>query len=155
MRPDESGVDTVFGALILIISCMVASSIMLSTPERGARGGPDSEELEGQFDCILSSTIEVARPDKDGAAHRVVPISVYLMEFPAENLSPPDISSVVDFYMARFDGWVLQISWDDGRTAEVASRSPGAVGGSDTYVLERIVPDAGNGNRGIRLLLAG
>lgn len=165
MKRDDRGVDTIFGALILILACMITSAAIISIPDRGVVAGPDAQLLEAQFDCILSSSIELSCPEEGEVVFRTVSVSVYLIEITGENRSlqssgleddaRAEISSVIDFYMSRFDGWLLQLSWEGGRTVVVTSRSPNLVGSSDTYVLERSVPDVEGGSRTIRLMIAG
>jgi hypothetical protein len=164
LKRDERALDTVFGAIILVLVCMMCSGILLSIDSAGPDEKIDSEELESQFDCILSSTIGLSSSDQGNSPRRSMAISAYLVEMPAdavalqssglEGSAVAGISTVVDFYMARCTGWLLRLTWDDNSTKEIASRNQAAVVGSDTYVLERSVPDVEYGSRKIQLLLA-
>jgi len=165
LKSDERGIDTVFGALILILACIVTSAVLLTFPDAGSQDWRETRVLEDQFDCILSSTVEMASSESGNATRKSLSVSTYLIEIyvdPSSLQSPgseesarAEICKVVDFYMARCAGWLLQLSWENNSTKEIASRNPLAVGESDTYVLERAVPDPEHGSRRIRLLVAG
>jgi len=165
LKSDERGIDTVFGALILILACMVTSAVLLTFPDAGSQEWRETRDLEAQFDCILSSTVEVAASESGNATRKSLSVSTYLIEMStdssilqssgSEESARAEICKVVDFYMARCAGWLLQLSWENNSTKEMASRNQLAVGESDTYVLERVVPDAEHGSRRIRLLVAG
>jgi len=165
VKSDKRGIDTVFGALILILACMVTSAVLLTFPDAGSQEWREARDLENQFDCILSSTMEIASSESGNATRKSLSISTYLIEISSdpsvlqssgsEESAGAEICKVVDFYMARCAGWLLQLSWEDNSTKEITSRNQLAVGGSDTYVLERVVPDPEHGSRRIRLIVAG
>jgi hypothetical protein len=164
LNSDEAGIDTVFGALVLILVCTMTSAILFSFPVSGPQEWRKNGDIENQFDCILYSTIDISFSGSGDAGRKSLTVASYLIETPTdasplqsnglEEGARDEISDVVDFYMSRCAGWLLQISWENNCTKEVASRNQAAVGGSDTYVLERTVPDPDHGSRRIRLLLA-
>ena len=162
MRFDDSGMDTITGALILILACTVSSAILFSLPDGAYPEWLDTEKMEDQFDCILSSTIELNSSEGGNPAYKSTSLAAYLIDTPTEERpngwdrsANATITNIIEFYFGRCDGWLLQIEWGDNCTKEIAARNQGAVGGSNVYVLERTVPDPEHGCRDIRLMIAG
>jgi len=160
MSIDEEGVDTIFGALTLILVCMIASALLLSSPSGGTDRSRDAQWAEDCLDCILSTTIELPCGGPEDAAVTAISISDYLVRLSAGRQSSDspqqaevarrEIALAVDFYMSRFDGWSLQLAWNGDEAFEVASRSPDAMAGSETYVVERVISESDGDRCAIR-----
>lgn len=156
---DDEGIDTVFGALVLIVTCMAASGMMLSMPGSTSGGVRDDGWPDACLDYALCATIKL--PMGGSSVVRDVTVGAYLVELFANHESPPssvqveaasgDIAGIVDFYMWKCDGWSLKITMGADEWIEVASRSPETITGSDVHIVERAICHSSDGDCAIRL----
>ena len=147
MIRDDAGLDTVFGALILILMCLGTSSLlMLSSPFEEA-AGPDIGDLEREFNCILSSTFELRYSFEGVEALRTLTIGSFVLEESQKGFgsnssasvgeASNSIETIIDFYMSGFDGWNLRLIGNTGPLALLSSRGESDQGGVNAYVLTR------------------
>jgi hypothetical protein len=146
MMKDEKGLDTVFGALILIMVCLMASSALIAFGTSNGPGSPDIQDFEREYDCILSSTLNLKYSIGGSEIDRQFSVETYAIEMlsgaQGDLLSPEKnasggISSLIDFYFSGFGGWSLRLNDSRLGSVELASRSPMIVETRNTYVLSR------------------
>lgn len=150
MREDERGLDTIFGALILILVCLMASSALIAMDPSSGQRPQDIQNLEKEYDCILLSTLDLKYSVGGIEVDRPVSVETYAVEMlhrqqgnvlsPVENASG-DISSLVDFYLSGFDGWSLRLNYGQLEFIELASRGLTNSDGGNTFVLTRSLID--------------
>lgn len=163
MRRDNRAVDTVFGALMLILVCFISSSFLISQSSPREQP-PNTDDLEKKFDCILSSTLDAVYPYGGESVTKSVRLMDYLLELstrsggyygiePINNVTR-DIASLVDFYMGSFDGWILSLFGQYEEPMEIASRAPAILHNGEIVVLERIIGSMGEVESAVRLSIA-
>ena len=160
MREDEKGLDTVFGALILILVCLMASSALIAMGPSSGGGSQDIQDLERKYDCVLSSTLDQKYSIGGFEVDRPVSVETYAIEMLSRtpgNVLPPvknvsgGISSLIDFYFGGFDGWSLRLNDGHLDSIELASRGLMDVDGGNTYVLSRPLIDRSGGEASLDL----
>jgi len=163
MRDDE-GVDTVFGALVLIATCVSVSAMLFvapSDPSSNDRNASDQEML----DYALCATILLPCEGPDGELARETTVGDCLVDlaysrgYPGFDLrvdaARGQISPIIDFYLTRCGGWSLTLIFDDEERVEVASRSTENMAGADVFAAERVIFDSGNETCAIRVEYSG
>jgi hypothetical protein len=162
MREDEKGLDTIFGALILILVCLMASSALIAMDPSVGDGSQDIQDLERKYDCVLSSTLDLKFSIGGIEVDRPVSVETYAIEMLARNpgdVLPPVknasgvISSLIDFYFGGFDGWSLRLNDGHLDSIELASRGRMDVDAGDTYVLSRSLMDRNGGEASLDLTI--
>jgi hypothetical protein len=162
MREDEKGLDTVFGALILILVCLMASSALIAMGPSSEDGSQDIQNLEREYDCLLSSTLDLKYSIGGIEIDRQVSVETYAIEMLSRspgNVLPPvknaseGISSIIDFYLGGFDGWSLRLNDDHLDSIELASRGQMDVNGGNTYVLSRSLIGRNGGEASLDLTI--
>ena len=162
MREDEEGLDTVLGALILILACLMASSALVSLDHTFVEAEQDIRDLEGKLDCVLSSTLELNYTVGGIEIERQVSVERYAIEVsnsisgdvvpPAQNVSG-EISALMDFYFSGFDGWSLRLNCSTCDPIELASRGLMAADGGSTYILSRPLIGADGGKSSLEFTI--
>ena len=162
MREDEKGLDTVFGALILILVCLMASSALIAMGPSSGDGSQDIQDLERKYDCVLSSTLDLKYSIGGIEIDRQVSVETYAIEMIGRspgNVLPPlknasvEISSLIDFYFGGFDGWNLTLNDGHLDSIELASRGLIDVDGGNTYVLSRSLIGQNGGEASLDLTI--
>jgi hypothetical protein len=160
MRGDEKGLDTVFGALILILVCLMASSALIAMEPSFGDGSQDIQDLERKYDCILSSTLDLKYIIGGVEFDRSMAVETYAIELlgPRNIPKPVDndsvgISSIIDFYYGGFDGWRLSLNDSQLGSIELASRGRVDVDTGSTYILSRSLIDRGGGEASLDLII--
>jgi hypothetical protein len=162
MREDEKGLDTVFGALILILVCLMASSVLIAMDPSSGGGTQDIQDLERKFDCILSSTLDLRYSIGGIEFERLASVETYAIEMLGRspgNVLPPvknasgGISLLIDFYFGGFDGWSLTLNDGHLDSIELASRGLIDVDGGNTYVLSRSLIGQNGGEASLDLTI--
>jgi hypothetical protein len=163
MISDEDGLDSVIGAIMLILVCMACSALLLSIDNSHGRND-ETEAFEKRFDCVLSSTVELSFAEYGMDATWMTTISNYLVDLSSldendggmkvSNQSMNAIAEVIDFYFGRYDGWSLVIKFEDNCTLTVAARTPETIENSGTRVMERPIFHAEGGLLSIKLTVA-
>jgi hypothetical protein len=162
MREDEEGLDTVFGALILILVCLMASSALIVMDPSSGDLSQGIQDLERKYDCILSSTLELKYSIGGIEVDRSVSVEMYAIGMldpgpgnvllPVKNASG-GISSLIDFYLSGFDGWSLKLNDSHLDPIELASRGWKDVDGGNTYVLSRSLIGRNGGEESLDLTI--
>jgi hypothetical protein len=154
MREDEKGLDTVFGALILILVCLMASSTLIAIAPSFGEESQDIQDLERKFDCVLSSTLDLEYSIGGIEIDRLGSVETYAIEMLGRspgNILPPlknasgEISSIIDFYFGGFDGWSFMLNDGHLDPIELASRGQMDVDRGNTYILSRSLIDRDGG----------
>lgn len=146
MREDESGVDTIFGALILIMVCLMTSSSLIVMEPSHDSELEDVQDYEVKYDCILSSTLHLEYDIGGIRFERIASVEKYAVELldgdqakvllPSKNASQ-EISSLVDFYFGGFEGWSLRLNCSQQNPIDIASRGWISHAGESNYILSR------------------
>jgi hypothetical protein len=132
--------------LILILACLMASSALIGLDQPSGDGRHDVQDLEGRFDCVLSSMLDLRYVIGGVDVERQLSVERYVIEMSCcgrENNVPPDdnateeISALVDFYFSGFGGWNLRVNCSSCGSIEVASRGQATTDGGNTYILSR------------------
>jgi hypothetical protein len=162
MKEDEKGLDTIFGALILILVCMMASSALIAMGPSSGDGSQDIWDLERKYDCILSSTLNLKCLVAGVEVDRQVSVENYAIEMldrgPRNVLSPVNnasvgISSIIDFYCSGFECWCLRLNDSHLGSIELASRGRMDVDPGNTYVLSRSLISRDGGEASLDLII--
>lgn len=154
MRLDDSAIDTIFGALVLILSCFACSGIILTIGDRGDTNANEAvRELEERFDICLLSTIFVDRKVMNTTIRENIQLIDYLAlrNHPARgewDLNPETteknrIIELFDFYFGWSNYWRLEIIIDHDTVIPIVESGTRS-SGSDLAVLERSVQMSGD-----------
>jgi hypothetical protein len=146
---------------MLILVCLITSSLLLLTAPPHEADHPDIGGLESRFDCILSSTVELRYVFDNVEFVRILTIGSLAVETAHRGVESvfkdsvsgtgADIERIIDFYLGMFDGWSFGLSGGAGAPIPISSRGQADPDGSDRYVLSR--PLIGPGEEEISLAL--
>ncbi|HUW42805.1 MAG TPA: hypothetical protein VMW02_01065 [Thermoplasmata archaeon] len=162
MRVDEKGLDTIFGALILILVCAMSSSVFIAVTPSFGDISQDILDLENKYDCILSSTLDLEYSIGGIEIDRPVSVETYAIEMLCRspgNVLPPvnnasgEISPLIDFYFGGFEGWTLRINEGHPDQIELASRGRMDANGGNTYILSRPLIGRNGGEASLELTI--
>ena len=162
MREDEKGLDTVFGALILILVCLMASSALIAMDPSSGSGSQDIQDLERKYDCVLSSSLDLKYSIGGIVVDRRVSLETYAIEMlgcsPGNVLTPvknasAGISSLIDFYFGGFGGWSLRLNDGPLDSIELASRGLMDVNRGSIYILSRSLIGQNGGEASLDLTI--
>lgn len=159
------GMDTVFGALVLILVCFISSSIIVSMPTGSHDHSPDIASLESRFDCVLYSTIELDYCFGGHAFSKTVTICAYSIEMSQPDGRNPaigtindvseEVRNIVDFYFSGQVAWFLGISVPGSEKTTVSSRGSVEQQGVDVIMLDRKMMGLDGGAMSLTLTLVG
>jgi hypothetical protein len=162
MREDEKGLDTVFGALILILVCLASSSALIAMGQSFGGEPQDIQDLERKYDCVLSSTLDLKYSIGGVEFDRRVSLETYAIEMlccspgnipPSVENASGGISSLLDFYFGRFDGWSLRLNDGPLDSIELASGGLMDVNRGDIYILSRSLIGRNGGEASLDLTI--
>lgn len=149
MRLDDSAIDTIFGALVLILSCFACSGIILTIGDRSDTNANESvRELEERFDICLLSTIFVDRKVMNTTVRENIQLIDYLAlkhhlarggsDSNPGALEKNRIIELFEFYFGWSNYWRLEIIIDHDTVIPIVESGTRS-SGSDLAVLERAV----------------
>ncbi|MEM2839349.1 MAG: hypothetical protein QW505_01435 [Thermoplasmata archaeon] len=145
--PDRSAIDTVFGALVLIVSCFACSSVVLLIDD----GNPSDisrtvEAITEKFDLCLLSTITVDRKVMNTSIRESVQLLDYIalklksVEAGAREdfvLEEKQIEELFEFYFSWSKYWRLDMKIDSVPAISLMKQTSPA--GSNVIVIERTI----------------
>jgi len=154
MISDRHAIDTIFGALVLIVSCFACSGVVLLIDD-GYRTdvSRSAQDVAEKFDFCLLSTIYVDRRIMNTSIWESVQLLDYIalklraieigasegLEFDAEE----QIAELLEFYFSWSESWRLDMMIDDSLAISLVEHGPSPVG-SDVIVLERTIEMSGD-----------
>ena len=153
MISDDSAIDTIFGAMILIVSCFACSGVVLLIDDcGGAEGSMNARGIEERFDSCLLSTISIDRKVMNTTVRESIQLLDYLAlryqlaideSKPDFEISKDDrIVELFEFYFSWSDFWMLEMRMGDDIVILIAGNGSRS-SGSDILVSERTIQISG------------
>lgn len=122
MISDKSAIDTLFGALVLIVSCFACSGVILIVDDgHRLNASRTAQEVAEKFDLCLLSTIVVERKVMNTSIRESVQLLDYIalkcrsLEIGShENLefAEEQIAELFEFYFSWSEFWQLEMKID-------------------------------------------